>query len=165
MIETARLRLRKFTLDDAPGFYALSADPEVVRYTGQAPFSSLAEAARALEDKPLRDYRERGFGRLACIEKSTGNLIGFCGLKFVPEIEEVDIGYRFLPAYWGRGLATESAQAVMACGRGEMGLRRIVGLVQPANTGSARVLQKLGMRFEREFDLTPEETGLHLYAR
>nr|WP_255775781.1 GNAT family N-acetyltransferase [Microbulbifer sediminum] len=156
--------MRKFTLDDAPGFYALSADPAVVRYTGQAPFASLAEATEALKSKPLRDYRERGFGRLACIEKTTGHLVGFCGLKFVPEIKEVDIGYRFLPAYWGRGLATESAQAVMLYGRGEMGLQRIVGLVQPENSGSVRVLKKVGMQFERQVDLTPEETGLHLYA-
>jgi RimJ/RimL family protein N-acetyltransferase len=105
-----------------------------------------------------------GHGRLAVIEKASGRLVGFCGLKYVIELGEVDIGYRFLPDCRGKGYATESCIAVMAQGRSGHRIRRIVGTVHPDNPASGRVLEKLGLRFERL--LEPDEQGVrfHLYA-
>ncbi|WP_193166368.1 GNAT family N-acetyltransferase [Microbulbifer hainanensis] len=164
MLETERLLLRKFTLDDAEEYFQLNANADVVRYTGQAPFTSVDEAVAVLKSAPLRDYQIHGFGRLACINKRSGRLIGFCGLKYLAELDEIDIGYRFLPEFWGRGLATESSLPVMEYGRNVLGLKRIIGLVEPDNIGSVNVLKKLGLAFERKVSLDPAETEMDLYA-
>lgn len=97
MIKTDRLILRKFTLDDVEGYFRLNSDPDVARYTGNKPFESLEESRNTLLRAPLRDYEIYGYGRLACVEKTSGELIGFAGLKYLPELGEVDLGYRFLP--------------------------------------------------------------------
>lgn len=164
MIETSRLILRKFNLADVEGYFRLNANPEVARYTGQPPMQSMQDARRVLRDAPLRDYRTRGYGRLACIEKGSGELIGFAGLKYLPELDEVDIGYRFLPDRWGMGYATESAKAVMDHGRTVLGFSRIIGIVDPVNVASVHVLEKLGMRFEKKITYGDEGEAFDLYA-
>ena len=164
MLETARLQLRKFTLDDAEEYFRLNSNSEVVRYTGQSPLTSIDEAIEVLKSAPLRDYQIHGFGRLACIDKNSDRLIGFCGLKYLPDIDEIDIGYRFLPEFWGRGFATESSLPVMEYGRNVLGLKRIIGLVDPDNSGSVNVLKKLGLTFERKISLDPAEPKMDLYA-
>jgi RimJ/RimL family protein N-acetyltransferase len=157
-IETPHLILRPFTLDDAGAFLPLISLPEIIRYTGDAPASSVAEAREALRRRPLSDYAEHGYGRMAVIEKASGRLVGFSGLKYVAELDEVDVGYRFLPDCWGKGYATESARAVMEQGARVHGIARIVGTVHPDNPASGRVLEKLGLRFERV--LAPDDDGL-----
>jgi RimJ/RimL family protein N-acetyltransferase len=101
---------------------------------------------------------------MAVIEKASGRLVGFSGLKYLEDLREADVGYRFLPDCWGKGYATESARVLMEQGRREHGLTRIVGMVHPDNPASSRVLEKLGLRFERL--LEPDEHGLRfrLYA-
>lgn len=89
-----------------------------------------------------------GYGRMACIEKETRRLIGFSGLKYLDDRDETDVGYRFLPECWGKGYAIESAAAIMRQQAAQFGLSRIIGLVEPENRGSVRVLQKLGLKFE-----------------
>ena len=128
---------------------------------------SLDDAHRVLREAPLSDYEAYGYGRLACIEKASGTLIGFCGLKYLEEMEEVDLGYRFLPDYWGKGYASESSQAVMAYGRESLGLEQIIGLVHPENIASARVLTKVGMRFRRQITLPDfaDEVDLYVWRR
>jgi RimJ/RimL family protein N-acetyltransferase len=163
--ETAHLILRPFTLDDAEAFLTLISLPDIIRYTGDTPASSVEEAREALRTRPLRDYALHGYGRLACIEKASGRLVGFSGLKYVEELGEVDIGYRFLPDCWGKGYATESARAVMAQGVREHGIRRIVGTVHPDNPASGRVLEKLGLRFERVLAADGDGAAFRLFAR
>src|SRR5262249_33667778 len=94
------------------------------------------------------DYAVHGFGRWAVILKETGRLIGFNGLKYLDELGEVDLGYRFLPEYWGRGLATETGLPCVQYGFEKIGLKRILGLVDPPNKASSRVLEKLGFVFD-----------------
>ncbi|MFG0275674.1 MAG: GNAT family N-acetyltransferase [Phycisphaerales bacterium] len=146
--ETDRLRHRAFTPDDAPAFFALNSDPEVMRFTGETPVASLGDAAAAIASYP--DFETVGFGRWACVRKDTGAVIGFCGLKRLPDLHEVDIGYRLLPAHWGQGFATEACAACMRFGFERIGLERIIALVLPANTRSIRVLEKVGLRPEGE---------------
>lgn len=163
VIETERLLIRRFTLDDAADYRPLIALPDVIRYTADRPVNSTEEAAAMLSSHPLRDYALYGYGRMACIEKATGRLIGFTGLKYLDDMEETDVGYRFLPETWGKGFATESTVAVMKHQPKQFGLTRIIGLVEPANVGSVRVLKKLGMDFERR--LSDADHGeLDLYA-
>ncbi|HZZ81475.1 MAG TPA: GNAT family N-acetyltransferase [Gemmataceae bacterium] len=148
MIETERPILREFTLDDAAAFYPLVTDPAVTRYTGDAGLvRTLEEARNSLRDRPIADYRKHGFGRLACVLKSTGQIIGFAGLKFLDDLNEVDIGYRFVPEHWGKGLATEACQPLMRYGFDVLKLDRIIGLVEPEHIASVRVLEKLGLRY------------------
>jgi ribosomal-protein-alanine N-acetyltransferase len=163
-IETPRLLLRPFTLDDAQAYWPLVNLPEVLRYTGEEPKPSLDAVREIIASRPLNDYKVHGYGRMACIEKHSGRLIGFSGLKFVDDLQETDVGYRFLPECWGKGYATESGRALMAEGRKTFGLKRIIGLVQPANGASARVLEKLGLVYERAFDPDDGHGLLKLYA-
>lgn len=162
-LQTERLLIRPFTLDDAEAFWPLVSLPEMLRYTGEQAQTSLEDVRNFLLKRPLREYATYGFGRMACIEKSTGRLIGHCGLKYLEDMQEVDIGYRFLPDCWGKGYATESAQALVRQGM-EHGITRIIGLVDPQNIASAKVLKKLGLQFEGMVLPKGCDTEYELYA-
>jgi len=148
-LETERLLLRWFTLNDIDAFNELGTNPEIIRYVGNQPFASIDVAKETLTAAPLKDYATYGYGRFACVWKQTGQVIGFCGPKFLPDTGDVDLGYRFLPNFWGRGVATESALASINYARHRLGLERLVGWVHPENVASARVLTKLGFSFDR----------------
>tara|TARA_R100001244_G_scaffold86820_10_gene66506 strand:- start:45905 stop:46432 length:528 start_codon:yes stop_codon:yes gene_type:complete len=162
-IETERLIMRRFTRDDAAAYLPLVSLSEVIRFTGERALGSRDEVVQLLEARQLRDYELHGYGRMACIEKATGQLIGFSGLKYLDDIDETDVGYRFLPAVWGKGYATESSAAIIGIQAKQFELKRIIGLVEPENLGSVRVLRKLGLSYERRF--AAEGHGeLDLYA-
>lgn len=164
-LQTPRLLLRPLTLDDAPAYWPLVNNAEILRHVGETPRGSLDEVITVLRERPLADYARHGFGRLAVIERDSGRMIGWCGLKVVPELgDEVDIGYRLLPECWGRGYATEAGRAVIAHGFEQLGLVRIVGMTVAANVDSAHVLQKLGLRFEREVQMPGHDEPVRLYA-
>ncbi len=147
VFETERLLLREYVADDAEAFFRLNADPEVLRYLPDQALVDVDQARRTLVDYPMADYRKHGFGRCACILKSAGENIGFAGLKYLDELGVVDVAYRLMPAYWGRGLATEAAIASIQFGFNQLGLQRIVGMVMPENAASIRVLEKAGLRY------------------
>ncbi|MFN0059735.1 MAG: GNAT family N-acetyltransferase [Planctomycetota bacterium] len=135
ILETDRLLLREFEAGDVAAFYLLGSDPAVIRYTCDpgGGFASVEDAAEVLRSHTLADYREHGFGRWACVHKASGAIIGFAGLKRLPELREVDIGYRLLPAHWGSGFATEAGRAILEYAFGRLGLRRVIALVMPEN--------------------------------
>lgn len=143
ILETPRLLLREFVEEDAEAFLAFNGDPRVMRLTGEPAWTDLEETRRRLRDYP--DYRRYGFGRWAVVLKPEGVVIGFNGLKYLEDLDEVDLGYRFAFDYWGRGIATESSRAVLRYGFETLGLQRVVGLALPENQGSIRVLEKVGM--------------------
>lgn len=151
VFETDRLELRQFSVADAAGFYALNADPEVLRYTGDVPFATVAEAEAFIRD--YRHYDRCGYGRWSVFLKETGEYIGFCGLNHRAAANEVDVGFRFLRKHWGKGYATEAARASLAHGFSVYGLDRIVARAMKDNLASHRVLQKLGMQYVRDFDM------------
>ncbi|HXA47751.1 MAG TPA: GNAT family N-acetyltransferase [Burkholderiaceae bacterium] len=163
-LQTERLILRPFTEDDAEEYFPLASHPDVLRYTGESPKKSVAEVRQLLLDRPIRHYAVHGYSRMACIEKSSGRLIGFSGLKYVDELKDVDIGYRFVPDCWGKGYATESARFLMQEGIREFKFKRIIGMAEPENVGSTNVLKKLGLKFERHFTMDGDPTELALYA-
>jgi RimJ/RimL family protein N-acetyltransferase len=147
ILETERLLLREFDEGDVAPFFLMGSDPAVIRYTGDPAggLKSIEHALEVLRSRPIADYRTYGYGRWACVLKASGEVIGFAGLKYLADVQEVDIGYRLLPAYWGQGLATEAGRAVLDYGRTRLGLERIIGLVDPENVASVRVLKKLGL--------------------
>jgi ribosomal-protein-alanine N-acetyltransferase len=148
-IETPRLLLRPFTETDAPAMLRLNSDLEVMRYVPDDPLTSVEHAAQILRDHPIADYGKHGYGRWAVELKESGEMIGFCGLKYLEDLGEVDLGYRLIRAAWGRGLASEGAQASVRYGFEVLGLAEIIGLVVPENTASVRVLEKCGLVRER----------------
>jgi RimJ/RimL family protein N-acetyltransferase len=164
-IFTERLILREYTEDDAPAFFRLNSDPQVMRYVPDQPMQSVEQARQVLVSHPLTDYRERGYGRFACVLKDTGEHIGFSGLKYIPEIGGVDLGFRFLPAYWGKGLATEAAEASLRYGFEKLNLEQIIGLAEPENHASIRVLEKVGMQFTGLVRLWDREFKRHVVRR
>jgi ribosomal-protein-alanine N-acetyltransferase len=110
-LETERLRLRLFTHNDLQIMFELNSDPEIIKYAEPEPLKNLEEARQRLEEGPLYDYQKYGYGRFAVELKETGKVIGFCSIKYLPEIELPEVGYRYLSEYWGRGIGTEAAKA------------------------------------------------------
>ncbi len=150
VIETKRMILRPFTLDDIPASHLMNLDAEVSQYTGDGGVVSLHEIERRIKENVLGDYKKYGYGRLAVEEKGGENFIGFCGLKYIPEDKEVDLGYRFMKKYWGKGLATEASKACLDYGFNTLKLKRVTATVLPDNHASINVLRKLGFTFEKE---------------
>ncbi|MCD6069039.1 MAG: N-acetyltransferase [Bacteroidetes bacterium] len=147
ILEPPRLALREFTEEDAENAYLLNLDPEVVRYTGDGPFESIEAARIFLKNYP--DYKKHGYGRWAVIEKSSNEFLGWCGLKYIEELNEYDIGYRFFRKHWGKGFATESAKACLAYGFEKLQLPFVVGRAAKENTASIHVLEKIGLNYHR----------------
>ena len=98
----------------------------------------------------MADYKKYGYGRWAVVFKPENKFIGFSGLKYIPELNEVEVGFRFIRTYWGMGIATEAADPVVKYGFNKLKLNRIIGLVIPKNKASIRVLEKIGLNFEKE---------------
>lgn len=153
VLESPRLVMRPIDVDngDAEAMFALNADPDVVRYTGDGPFASI-EAARAFVAAYKDVYAREGFGRWAVVPKAgeplAGVNIGFCGLRRQHDgahAGDVDLGYRLARATWGRGYATEAARATLAWGFDVARLARIIARAHVDNVRSHRVLEKVGM--------------------
>ena len=143
---TARQILRKFALSDAPDIFALNADREVTRYLGDdEAFASVEVALEFL--KGYDPYRTEGMGRWAAVDATTNEYLGWCGLRVQPD-GDVDLGYRYKRAAWGRGLATEASHACLAIAFGPLGLASVVARAPPENAASIRVMQKVGMRYD-----------------
>ena len=163
-LRTPRLRLRPFTEADGPVHLALYQDPEVTRQLGGGPFAGdqIAVRSRRAVEKFVRHWAEKGYGVFAVEDLLTGRFLGQCGLNTVDELGEIEILYALERAAWGQGLATEAARAALAFGFDEAGLSRIVAVTRPEHTRSRHVLEKLGMRYERDVDVF----GIHavLYA-
>ena len=150
ILETERCFLRELSIDDAQSFYDLNADPEVVKYTGDDAFADADSAKSFL--KNYNHYELYGFGRWAVIDKKTNDFLGWCGLKYSPELNEIDLGFRFFRKYWNQGYATETAQASIDYGFSHLNLDKIVGRAMEANIVSVRVLEKIGMEFVGKFE-------------
>ena len=155
IIETERLLLREITLDDMEDLFKLHSHPEVQRYTGESVVGSPDEIESAIKER-IRNYRKFGFGRWATILKNGKQFIGWAGLAYLPEFDEIDLGYRFLPEFWGMGLATEAAHAILEYGFEQLKLKRIVAIAMKENRASIRVMKKVGMKFEK---IAPYEIG------
>ena len=155
ILETERMLLREFVVEDAPFAYELNYDWEVVKYTGDVAFESIKAAQEFILG--YKDYELNGMGRWLCILKSNNEPLGWCGLKLLRATGEVDLGYRFLKKHWNKGYATEASMACLHYGFGQLNLTEIIGRAQHANTASIKVLQKIRMRFAGnfEFDLHP----------
>ena len=155
LIETERLLLREITLDDKEALFRLHSDPAVQKYTGEPVVRSVEEIEKAIARRSI-DYKKHGFGRWATLLKDGNKFVGWAGLLYLPEFDEVDLGYRFLPEYWGMGIATEASRAILDYGFDVLNLKRIVAIAMKEHKASIRVMEKVGMEFEK---FAPYEPG------
>ncbi len=144
ILETKRLLLREFQVNDAQKMYELNTNLEVIKYTGDSSFKSIQQAKIFL--KNYTDYKKNGYGRWAVVLKESGEFIGWCGLKLNEE-NFTDIGFRFFKREWNNGFATESSNAVLAYGFDKLGLTEIIGRSAIENSASIIILKKLNMTF------------------
>lgn len=158
ILQTERLILRELNTDDAENFYKLNLNPNVIRYTGNSAFKNINEAQEFLIN--YQDYKLNGFGRWAVIEKSSNEFLGWCGLKYDENLDETDIGFRFFEECWNKGFATESAKACIGYGFETLNLKSIVGRAMSENRASIKVLEKIGLKFENEFDFDENNKGM-----
>lgn len=161
---TARLTLRELESQDAAFIQQLLTEPDFLRYIGDRGVRDLDSARRYIEHGPRTSYAANGFGLWAVERRDTGAPIGICGLLKRDTLDDVDIGYALLGAHGGAGFALEAAEATLAWAREVLGVHRVVAIVMPDNARSIRLLERLGMRFER--GLPPDAAGvvLSLYA-
>ena len=149
IFETPRLILRRFTEADAPLILQLNSDPEVVKYVHE-PALETEEQARDIILNIIQPQYKNNLGRWAMFTKAANEFIGWCGLKYRPEQDEIDLGYRLVKNAWGKGFATEAAQHTLEYGFTKLNLKLITGKAHVENIASLKILGKLGMVFIRE---------------
>ena len=162
--QTERLLLRWLDLGDSVFILELVNDPSWMRYIGDKGVKTIQDAKRYIENGPVAMYQRLGFGLYMVDLKENGVPIGICGLIKRDALPDVDLGFAFLPRFWGNGYAFESASAVMSYGRRALGLSRIVAILSKDNHRSARLLEKLEFGFDGTVSLQAGGDELKLYA-
>ena len=146
IFETPRLYLRQFTEADAPLILTLNSDPEIVKYVHEPTLETEEQARNIIINNILPQY-PNNLGRWAMHIKETNEFIGWCGLKYRPELNETDLGYRLMQKKWGLGYATEAARHTLNHGFSKLNLHLITARAHIENIASIKVLEKLGMDF------------------
>ncbi len=164
VFETDRLALRWFTREDTPLILHLLNEPLFLRFIGDKNVRTLDDADLYLQHGPLASYTRHGFGLFHVSLKSDGTPIGMCGLLKRDALEDVDVGFAYLPQFGGRGYATEAAQATLQYGRTVLGLKRIVAITAPDNTASINVLTKIGLRHTNTLKVAGYQTESLLFT-
>ncbi|MCP1307400.1 GNAT family N-acetyltransferase [Paenibacillus tyrfis] len=164
VLETDRLILRHQTVEDAAFILELMNDPSWIRYIGDKGMRTLDDARSFIIKGPLDSYARKGFGFYLTELKDGGTPIGICGFAKRDYLEDVDVGYAFLPEFRGKGYAFEAASAAMAYAKSELGLKRIVAITTEDNDSSAKLLEKLGLHFEGMIPNAGSDKELRLYA-
>ncbi|HEU4328722.1 MAG TPA: GNAT family N-acetyltransferase [Roseiflexaceae bacterium] len=163
VFETERLALRRFTLADAPFVLELLNDPDWHRYIGDRGVRTLQQAENYIVTVPMQMYDRLGFGLYLVEHKASGEPIGMCGLLKRDFLEDVDLGFAFLARHRAQGYALEAALGTLGYARSALGLGRVAAIVAPDNERSARLLEKLGFRFERMVSYPGETEQLRLF--
>jgi RimJ/RimL family protein N-acetyltransferase len=153
ILETKRMILRQLTTADADFMLKLMNEPAFIRNVADRGIRKRADAAAYIAEKILPSYANFGFGFYRVDLKETSSAIGICGLVKRDTLKNVDVGFSMLERYWGNGYAFEAASAMMEYGRTTLGIDRIVGVTAPGNLASIRLLEKLGLEFQRKIDL------------
>jgi RimJ/RimL family protein N-acetyltransferase len=164
VMETDRLLLRWLNVDDAPFIIELLNDPSFIRFIGDKGVRTLDDARNYILNGPVASYEKFGFGLNAVELKEAKASIGICGILKRDTLPHPDIGFAFLPAYWNRGYAYESSVAVLEHARTNLGVDRVLAITTPDNEASAKLLGKLGLRFDRLIKLSPDADEVKLFT-
>jgi RimJ/RimL family protein N-acetyltransferase len=164
ILETNRLILRQLSTEDAAFILELVNEPSFIQNIGDRGVRTLEDARAYILRVAISSYEKNGFGLYLVELKDSGQSIGMCGLIKRDGLEDVDIGYAFLPRFWLKGYAVEAAAAVKDYARDMLGLKRLVAITDPANQGSIRVLEKIGLKYEKMVRLSADDIELKLFA-
>jgi RimJ/RimL family protein N-acetyltransferase len=164
ILETARLALRTIEEADAPFYLNLVNTREFIDNIGDRGIRTLTGAREAIASGPVAMQAALGHSIYLVALKESGASIGMCGLIKRETLDDVDLGYAFLPAYFGQGYGHEAAAAVLAHARGALGMARLVAITSPGNVASNALLTKIGLRFEQLVFLRPDDPGTRLYG-
>lgn len=164
VLETERLVLRRFSPADAPFIFDLVNQPSFIQNIGDRGVRTLSDAEGYIENGPVASYARNGFGLWRVELKESGESIGMCGLIKREALDDVDVGYAFLPQFWSQGYAIESVRGVLDYAKTSARLKRVVAIVDPENQGSIRVLEKAGFRYEKMVRLSADDIELKLFA-
>lgn len=164
ILETDRLRLRVLTFDDAEFVLGLLNEPSFIRNIADRGVRTIDQARDYIQKGPLASYEKFGFGLWLIEAKSSTTPIGICGLLKRDTLDHVDIGYALLPEFWSKGYAFEAASGVMSYAGNILGLHRVLAVVNPDNSSSIRLLEKMGFRFERMVKLSEDAPEIKLFA-
>ena len=164
ILETDRLALYELSVDDAPFMLELLNDPHYLQNIGDRGIRSLEDARQHILNGPVHSYKRNGFGLYLTKLMDTGASIGICGLVKRDALEDIDIGYAFLPKFRGNGYAFEAASATLTYARTVLGITRIVAITTPDNYSSIKLLEKLGLSFEKMVKWPEDGTELKLFA-
>jgi RimJ/RimL family protein N-acetyltransferase len=163
VLETKRLILREFNVDDAEFILGLVNEPSFLRYIGDKKVRELEHARQYLLNGPVASYERNDFGLYLVELREPRTSIGMCGLLKREELPDPDIGFAFLPAFWNKGFAFEAATAVLQNARERLHLERLLAITSLDNEASIGLLQRLGFRFEREIQLAPDRERVKLF--
>lgn len=165
VFETDRLVLRRLTVDDAPFILRLLNEPSFLQHIGDRGVRNLADAKQYILSGPIASYERHGFG-LFLVELKEGHVpIGICGLLKRDALDDVDLGFAFVPESWSKGYAFESTTATLAYAHDARHLKRVVAITSPDNVASINLLVKLGFYFDRMVLMPGEKTEVKLFAR
>ncbi len=165
IIETDRLNLRLLTDNDAEFILDLLNQPSRLEFIGDRGVGNLDDARAYIHSGPLAMIEQHGFGLYLVEIKSSKHAIGLCGLLKRETLEDVDMGFAFHPRYWGRGYAREAAKACLDYARDHIGLERIVAITLPTNRSSIKLLDSLGMQYERNLSLDDSGELLQCFTK
>src|SRR5687767_5803205 len=163
VLQTDRLRLRRLTPDDAAFIFALVNEPSFIENIGDRNVRSEEDAVRYIQNGPMASYERYGYGLYKVELRETSTPIGICGPLKRETLEYPDIGFAFLPPFWGQGYALESSAAVMNYSRATLGLNDIAAITTPTNEPSIKLLAKLGFVFQSMKSLTENEPPVKLF--
>jgi len=164
VLQTERLNLRRMSPDDAEFIVELLNDSAFLRFIGDKGVRTIEDARQYILTGPMESYERHGFGLWLVGLKGQKTPIGICGFLKRDTLSDVDLGFAFLPQFRSKGYAFESAAAVMDYGRKVLGLRRVVAITNEDNVGSIRVLEKIGMSFDRMIRLSDDGPEIKLLA-
>jgi RimJ/RimL family protein N-acetyltransferase len=165
ILETKRLILRQFTLDDAPFILELLNTPTWLQFIGDRNVHSIEDAENYLLNGSIKSYAENGFGFYAVIDKSTNKTIGMCGLIKRDTLPDIDIGFAFLPNLISKGFGFEIASATLDYALNILKINRIVAIVNPDNEKSIGLIKKIGMQFEEMIKFGDDGKELMLFGK
>lgn len=163
-LETPRLRLRPLVEADAPFILQLLTDPSFLTFIGDRGVRTTADARAYIVDGPMASYAANGYGLYLVARRADGAPMGMCGLVKRPSLPTTDLGYAFLPPFWGKGYATEAGTAVLADAYQTHQLSRVLAITALDNTRSIRVLERLGFQFEKLLRLSEDSAEVRLFA-
>lgn len=165
ILQTTRLIVRQFSTDDAPFILRLLNEPSFIQNIADRGVRTLEDARNYLVNGPIGSYHKNGFGLWLAASKESSTPMGMCGLIRRDSLEDVDIGYAFLPEFWSQGYALEAASAVLGYAKTTVGLKRVVAIVSPHNQSSIKLLQKIGFTYEKMITLPGDDEEIKLFGQ